>query len=120
MYFSPIFVLTALSSLATVNANYCWGTYQGPDYQWKVDVAGDAGYNVNCGDGCLANLRGRCGVISGWNCVRNPDGGAHYDFYTDIGCTAYDVTSAMLACTKNEQNIPCGVDQRVGKREWVA
>lgn len=120
MHFSPLLVLGAISGLATVNANYCYGEYKSTDYWWRVDVAGDDKYNTVCGNGCLDNLRGRCGVITSWGCNRNPDGGAHYEFFTDIGCTSYDVTQAILACTNNEQNIPCSVDQVVARRDWEA
>lgn len=92
-----------------VDANYCYGQNGGVFIDWKIDVAKDSTYNGNCGAGCLDNLRGRCGAISDWGCNRNPDGGAHYEFLTTAGCTAYGVTQAMLACTRQEQNIPCSI-----------
>lgn len=101
--------LAVLALAAPASSNYCYGKGETLFLSWQIDVVNDVYYNLQCGDGCLANLRGRCGVITSWNCVLNSDGSAHYDFLTSTFCTAFDVTSAMLACTKNEQNIPCSI-----------
>lgn len=74
---------------------------------WHVNVVNDTIYNPSeCGNGCLDNLRGRCGWITQWICERNAKS-AYYHFHSTRWCTAYDITQAILACTKGEQNIGC-------------
>ncbi|EOD43882.1 hypothetical protein GTA08_BOTSDO09652 [Neofusicoccum parvum] len=67
---------------------------------WRINVDNDAAYNKQCGGGCLDNIRGRCGVVTSWACGRDDAGTATYHFYTTSGCTPYDMTQALHACTK--------------------
>jgi hypothetical protein len=112
MHTPTILLLLAplLPLIAATTTNHCNATAYGVGNSWTVTVVKDTQYNKQCGGGCLDNLRGRCGAITMWGCSRNSDGGARYEFDTTDFCSDYDVTQAMLACTKKEQNIPCSME----------
>lgn len=89
--------------------NSCAGEVWGGLFMtdWQLNVANDTIYNPSeCGNGCLDNFRGRCGWITHWICERNAQS-AYYHFSSSRFCTAYDITQAVLACTRGEQNIGC-------------
>ncbi|KKY14746.1 hypothetical protein UCDDS831_g08023 [Diplodia seriata] len=88
-------------------ANQCKSLYGGSDIRWSIYLDNDAYYNKKCGNGCLDNIRGRCGVVTSWECSRDANNRAHMNFYTTIGCSNYDMTQALHACTKKEQTIDC-------------
>ncbi|GME65739.1 hypothetical protein GTA08_BOTSDO09653 [Neofusicoccum parvum] len=75
---------------------------------WSIYLDNDATYNKQCGGGCLDNIRGRCGDVTDWGCTRDSAGTAHYTFNTVSGCTNYDMTQALHACSK--QTIDCSTN----------
>lgn len=67
--------------------------------QWVVNLDNDAAHNKQCGGGCLDNIRGRCGAVTGWRCERNTAGTGIYHFSTSAFCTLNDMTQALHACS---------------------
>lgn len=76
-------------------------------HKWEIYLDNDANYNKQCGGGCLDNIRGRCTTVTDWGCSRDDAGQAYMHFLTPAGCSDYDMTQALKACTKGEQTIDC-------------
>lgn len=87
--------------------NKCKSLLSASDIKWSIYLDNDPYYNKQCGGGCLDNIRGRCGVVTSWECSRDGNNRGHMTFFTSIGCTDYDMTQALHACTKGEQTIDC-------------
>lgn len=71
-----------------------------PDTPWGVLITNDNKYDTGgCGSGFLDNLRGRCGVISGWGCnyVGAQGTTAALYFETTEFCTAWESVFSLFA-----------------------
>ncbi|KAK0516037.1 hypothetical protein JMJ35_002071 [Cladonia borealis] len=91
-----------------------WCMHDGMDnvditLNYGVLIPNDSEYDKSCGEGFLDNLRGRCGVISGWGCgyTGAENTTAALSFSTVNTCTEWDVTQALLAASYGKLNIPC-------------
>ena len=111
----PLLAMFA-STLATPTLNRrddgvsCKGTAYTTENAWTVVVNKDREYDPNNrGGGFLDNLRGRCGVITGWGCDTGANDSANMHFNTTIFCTAYDVTQAINAATSKKVNLGCSL-----------
>ncbi|KAL0254262.1 hypothetical protein SLS55_009736 [Diplodia seriata] len=78
-----------------------------PESNWDIYLDNDVYYNKHCGNGCLDNIRGKCGDVLNWGCARNDAGQAHMTFSIANGCTSDHMTQALKKCTKGEQTIEC-------------
>lgn len=81
-----------------------------PFLNYGVLIPNDGKFETKgCGRGFLDNLRGRCGVITSWQCnyVGAAATTAALAFLTTEGCTEYDVTQAILAASYQKLNIAC-------------
>ncbi|KAF4302221.1 hypothetical protein GTA08_BOTSDO09653 [Botryosphaeria dothidea] len=107
---SPITANDNSSNDLVRRSNSCTNTFYVLAAKWDVYLDNDASYNKQCGGGCLDNIRGRCGVVTDWGCERN-GGTAHMHFSTGSGCTNYDMTQALKACTKGQQTINCSTNK---------
>ncbi|KAJ5222363.1 uncharacterized protein N7469_008603 [Penicillium citrinum] len=85
---------------------------------WAIYAPLDAvGLDGKCGNHYLNNLRGRCGVITTWECWHVNSDGDHIDshdepenvegavmtFYTSVFCSSDDVMAAMGASAQNDE-----------------
>ncbi|KAK7718897.1 hypothetical protein SLS57_006007 [Botryosphaeria dothidea] len=94
---SPITANDNSSNDLVRRSNSCTNTFYVLAAKWDVYLDNDASYNKQCGGGCLDNIRGRCGVVTDWG--------------TGSGCTNYDMTQALKACTKGQQTINCSTNR---------
>ncbi|KAM0713964.1 hypothetical protein Q7P37_010927 [Cladosporium fusiforme] len=107
---------TTLQARDGVTINYsdgpfCQGTSAVVADAWGVYMPGNVmGVETDAnglGGGLLDNLRGRCGVITGWNPKRDGAGtGLGATFSTSDFCTQFDITQAILAASGGT-NVDC-------------
>lgn len=109
-------VTSSLTTRATSKIGACYGENRVLFTRYNIWIQNEKEYNLVCGDGCLANFRGRCGPgsVTDWGCDMGADGTGYYHFNVPLTCQSTDITAALNACLKQKwENYACTVTDHI-------